>query len=66
MIKVSNIECLNGNEILIGQLRRNDETEPIIWEYTVFDRMGKPVKSGQHPDKHTAFEEAIKIACPNC
>lgn len=66
LVKVSNIDCINGNEILIGQLRRNNETEPIVWEYTVFNRMGKPIATAQHADRFEAFNEAIKIACPNC
>ena len=66
LVKVSNIDCVNGNTIIIGQLRRETETEPIVWEFEVRNPSGETLHSGRNPDKHTAFNQALNFACPNC
>ena len=66
LVKVSNIDCVNGNTIIIGQLRRETETEPIVWEFEVRNPSGVTLHNGQNPDKHTAFNQALNLACPNC
>ena len=66
LVKVSNIDCVNGNTIIIGQLRRETETEPIVWEFEVRNPSGETLHNGQNTDKHTAFNQALNLACPNC
>lgn len=62
LVKVSTIDCVNGNTIIIGQLRRETETEPIVWEFEVRNPSGGKLHSGQNPDKHTAFNQAVNLA----
>ena len=66
LIKVSFIDCVNGNTIKIGQVRRDNDSEPIIWEYEVISSTGETLHNGQNPDRFTAFNEALKIATNKC
>ena len=65
LVKVSNIECLNGNRIVIGQRRRETETEPIVWEYDILNPLEETLAHGERPDKHEAFQEALHKATGN-
>lgn len=62
LIKVSLIDCVNGNTIKIGQVRRDNDSEPIIWEYEVISSTGETLINGQNFDRITAFNEALKLA----
>lgn len=62
LVKVSEIECINGNRIVIGQLRRETETEPIVWEYEVFNPMNESMAKGERPTAHEAFMDALPKA----
>lgn len=66
LIKASLIDCINGNTIKIGQLRRDDDSQPIVWEYEVLSPNGETLHNGQNPDRITAFNEALKIATNKC
>ena len=61
LIKVSNIECTNGNHIMIGQRRRETESEPVVWEYEVYFPSEAIFYHGECTDKNTAFNEALDI-----
>lgn len=65
LIKVSTIECTNGNCIVIGQRRRKTETEPIVWEYEVQTINGYTLFKGERENKIEAFNEALNKAT-NC
>lgn len=65
LIKVSNIECLNGNRIVIGQRRRETETEPIVWEYEVMFPLEETFNHGEKPTADEAFQEALSKATEN-
>lgn len=62
LIKVSLIDCVNGNTIKIGQVRRDNDSEPIIWEYEVISSTGETLINGQNFDRIAAFNEALKLA----
>lgn len=59
LVKVSEIECINGNRIVIGQLRRETETEPIVWEYEVLNPMNKSMAKGERPTAPMAFRMGL-------
>ena len=62
LVKVSNIECTNGNRIVIGQRRRETETEPIVWEYDVLNTLNESIAHGERPTAHEAFMNALPKA----
>lgn len=66
LVKVSNIDCVNGNTIIIGQLRRETETEPIVWKFEVRNPSGETLHTGQNQYKYVAFNQALNLACSNC
>lgn len=59
LVKTSRIECLNGYAIIIGQRRRDNESEPIMWEYEIVNRLNLVVAKGENQDKHKCFHEAV-------
>lgn len=62
LVKVSNIECVNGNRIVIGQRRRETETEPIVWEYEIYSQSNELIAHGERPTPQEAFNEALPKA----
>lgn len=65
LVKVSYIECSNGNTIVIGQKRRDTEDEPVVWEYTILSPEGEEIHKGVSEDKYAAFNEAVQKATAN-
>ena len=59
LVKVSEIECTNGNRIVIGQRYRKTETEPIVWEYEVFNQLNESIAKGEKPTPPEAFQVAL-------
>lgn len=59
LIKVSEIDCINGNRIVIGQHYRKTETEPIVWEYEVLNPMNESIAKGERPTAPMAFRMGL-------
>jgi len=62
LIKVSDVECTNGNHIVIGQRRRETDSEPIVWEYNILNPLKESIAHGERPTAHEAFMDALPKA----